>query len=83
MIEDQSVFPILREGVLIKRGSHASINIAKLESSRLGAPYSSCVESESVNTLLSNEMSTLNMTYTTHAEVLEKVLDTQIHKEEN
>lgn len=26
---------------------------------------------------------TLNMTYTTHAEVLEKILDTQIHKEEN
>jgi amiloride-sensitive sodium channel subunit alpha len=63
VIADVNQFPIRSEGVVIKAGSYAKINLKKTESTNLPSPYSSCQEIGTFNTTLSNEMNRIGIKY--------------------
>lgn len=63
LIEEQNNFPIRKTGVFAQPGSYASIVVKKAVSKSLPSPYGSCVEIDSIDTILSREMKILGLNY--------------------
>jgi hypothetical protein len=62
-IDDQEVFPLLQNGILVKPGTNAQIVITRTETNNLPEPYGSCMNVENIDTILSREMKKLDLVY--------------------
>lgn len=63
LVEDQAAFPLKKIGMLAETGTYASVIVEKFISSSLPQPYSNCLESDTINTLLSEELKKLGLSY--------------------
>jgi len=63
-IKDTTSNAIMLSGVGVSAGNYAQIEITRTETSNMPYPYGSCIPVESINTLASQQMQQLGITYT-------------------
>lgn len=63
IISDQNSTPIYSQGILLRPGVHANIDLAKTKSVSMPEPYSNCQNTRSMTSILAREMRNLGIIY--------------------
>lgn len=63
VIDDQERFPIKKEGVVVGAGNQMKIKVSKVHTRVMPDPFSQCIDANQIDTVLSREMTRLNMVY--------------------
>ena len=66
MIGEQNITALDQDGILASPGLYTNVAMKKTISTNLPKPYNDCFDSDSVNTVLANEMKRHNITYDRH-----------------
>lgn len=64
VVSDQETFALVPTGFFIRAGTFTKISVIRRETKNLPEPYGKCVEVENIDTILSREMTKLNLKYT-------------------